>query len=197
MEWDRVTIADDFTDFADIIVDLGCESFKEFQEEQTMLANQELLDEFNLFYVAITRAKKVIVKDSENFHYLMAKNIEKLINGRIREAKEDLEKVQSGKKIKASKLQVEDKQILRQQRNQEDGKAKNSGLKWSLEDKIKAKSMFNKDTPIFQISAKLERTTGSILGELFKSEVITKSQQIKLAQLTNDMRMMAKKSSVK
>ena len=197
LEWDRVTIADDFTDFADIIVDLGCESFKEFQEEQTMLTNQELLDEFNLFYVAITRAKKVIVKDSENFHYLMAKNIEKLINGRIKEAKEDLEKVQSGKKIKASKLQVEDKQILRQQRNQEDGKAKNSGLKWSLEDKIKAKSMFNKDTPIFQISAKLERTTGSILGELFKSEVISKSQQIKLAQLTNDTRMMAKKSSVK
>ena len=71
-------------------------------------------------------------------------------------------------------MQVEDKQILRQQRNQEDGKAKNSGLKWTLEDKIKAKSMFNKDTPIFQISAKLERTTGSILGELFKSEVISK-----------------------
>jgi len=197
LEWDKVTVADDFTDFADIIVDFGCESFKEFQEEQTMLPNQELLDEFNLFYVAITRAKKVIVRDSENFHYLMAKNIEKLINGRIKEAKEDLENIKSGKKAKASKLQVEDKQILRQQRNQEDGKAKNTGLKWSLEDKIKAKSMFNKDTPLSQIANKLERTAGAILGELLKSEVITKSQQLKFSQLLKERPMMAKKSAVK
>lgn len=196
LEWDKVTIADDFTDFADLIVDLGCDDLKQFQEEQNHLPNQELVDEFNLFYVAVTRAKKVIVRDSENFHYLMAKDIEKLVNGRVKEAKEDLKNIKSGKKQKVSKMQVEDKQLLRQQRNQEDGKAKNSGLKWTLEDKIKAKSMFNKDTPIFQISAKLERTTGSILGELFKSEVITKVQQIKLAQLTSDQRMMAKKSGV-
>ena len=197
LEWDKVTIADDFTDFADLIVDFGCDNLKEFQEEQNVLANQELIDEFNLFYVAVTRAKKVIVRDSENFHYLMAKDIPKLVNGRIKESKEDLKNIKSGKKQKVSKMQAEDKQLLRQQRNQEDGKAKNSGLKWTLEDKIKAKSMFNKDIPIFQISAKLERTTGSILGELFKSEVITKSQQIKLAKLTNDARMMAKKSGAK
>ena len=197
LEWDRVTIADDFTDFADLIVDFGCDDLKMFKEEQNHLPNQEIIDEFNLFYVAITRAKKVVVKDSENFHYLMAKNIEKLVNGRIKEAKEDLENIKSGKKAKVSKLQVEDKQMLRQQRNQEDGKAKNSGLKWSLEDKIKAKSMFNKDTPLNQIASKLERTAGAILGELLKSEVITKSQQLKLSALLKEKPMMAKKSGVK
>jgi len=197
LEWDKVTISDDFTDFADLIVDFGCDDLKQFQEEQEFLPNQELIDEFNLFYVAITRAKKVIVKDSENFHYLMAKNIEKLTNSRIKEAKTDLENIKSGKKAKVSKMQVEDKQILRQQRNQDDGKAKNSGLKWNLEDKIKAKSMFNKEIPLNQIALKLERTTGAILGELLKSEVINKSQQLKLSQLIKEKPMLAKKSSIK
>jgi len=94
-------------------------------------------------------------------------------------------------------MEVEDKKIVRQQRNQEDGKAKNSGLKWNLEDKIKAKSMFNKDIAIVTIGLKLERTSGAILGELLKSEVITKSEQLKLSQLIKERAMMAKKSAVK
>jgi len=196
LEWDKVTIADDFNDFADLIVDFGCDSLKEFQEEQNYLPNQELLDEFNLFYVAITRAKKVLEKDSENFHYLMAKNLEKLIDSRIKEAKQNLEAIQSGKTKKASKIEGEQKAIVRQQRNQEDGKAKNSGLKWKLEDKIKAKSMFNKNHTIVEISSKLERTAGAILGELLKSEVITKAQQTKLLEILKEKPMMAKKSSI-
>ncbi len=196
LEWDKVTIADDFIDFADLIVDFGCNNLKEFQEEQNYLANQELIDEFNLFYVAVTRAKKVIVKDSENFHYLMAKDIEKLLNTRIKEAREDLKNIKSTKKTKVSKMQIEYKQIVRQERNEEDGKAKNSGLKWTLEDKVKAKSMFNKDIQIFQISSKLERTTSAILGELLKSEVITKSQQLKLLQLSKEKPIMAKQSTI-
>lgn len=196
LEWDKVIIADDFTDFADLIVDFGCDDLQEFQEEQNYLPNQELIDEFNLFYVAVTRAKKMIVKDSENFHYLMAKDIKKLLNARIKEAKEDLEDIKSGKKTKVSKMQAEEKQLLRQQRNQEDGKAKNSGLKWSLEDKIKAKSMYNKDNNILAIASKLERTTGSILGELFKSEVITKSQQLQLSQLVKEKPMLSKRSAL-
>jgi len=187
LEWDRVTVADDFTDFADLIVDFGCDSLKEFTDEQSFLPNQEMLDEFNLFYVAITRAKKTLVKDSENFHYLMAKNIDKIIDTRIKESKANIDAIKSGKnpniKIKASKMQNEDKQMLKQQRNHEDGKAKNSGLKWSLADKIKAKSMFNKDSNIVQIANKLERTPSSIIGELLKSEVINKSQQILLNKL--------------
>jgi len=200
LEWDRVTVADDFTDFADLIVDFSCDSLKEFQENQNILPNQELLDEFNLFYVAITRAKKELVKDSENFHYLMAKNIEKLLNNRIKETKNDIENMKQNQSIKiksAAKMAQEDKQLLRQQRNQESGKAKNSGLKWSLEDKIKAKSMYRKDKTIVEIANKLERTPGAILGELLKSEVITKSEQIKLSNLIKEDPLRATKSYFK
>jgi len=197
LEWDRVTIADDFTDFADLIVDFGCDSLEEFNQEQNFLPNQEVLDEFNLFYVAITRAKKSLVKDSENFHYLMAKNVDKLIDTRIKDAKANIEAIQSGKKVSVSKMQQEDKQLLRQQKNQEDGKAKNSGLKWSLEDKIKLKSMFKKANSITQIASKLERTTGAILGELLKSEVITKAQQLKLSELVKTNGNLATITSIK
>ena len=199
LEWDRVEIADDFGDFADIIVDFGCDSLKEFKEEQNHLPNQELLDEFNLFYVAITRAKKSLIKTSENFHYLMSNNIEKLIDNRIAESKKDIQKIKESstpKKAKVSKLSTEDKQQLRQQRNLEVGKAKNSGLKWSLEDKIKVKSMFNKDFTISAIASKLQRTTGSVLGELLKSEHIDKAQQIELSQLDKENPMLAKKSNL-
>ncbi|MEA3384187.1 MAG: AAA family ATPase [Campylobacterota bacterium] len=196
LEWDSVTIGDDFTDFADLIVDFGCDSLKEFQEEHNYLPNQELLDEFNLFYVAITRAKKNIIKDSENFHYLMAKNIDKLLDSRIKETKQDIANIVQNKKVSVSKLQKEDKQLLRQSRNVEDGKAKNSGLKWSLEDKIKAKSMFNKNNSIYEIASKLERTASSIIGELLKSEVITRKEQILLSQMIKENQKNAKRSNL-
>ena len=197
LEWDQVTIADDFTDFADLIVDFGCDSLDEFIQEQNFLPNQELLDEFNLFYVAVTRAKKALVKDSENFHYLMAKNVDKLIDSRIKDTKANIEAIQSGKKVSVSKMQQEDKQLLRQQKNQEEGKAKNSGLKWSLEDKIKLKSMFKKANSIEQIASKLERTTGAILGELHKSEMITKGQQQKLMELVKTNGNLATMNAIK
>ncbi len=187
LEWDRVTIADDYNDFADLILDAQCNSLKEFQtnQEDIYFANQELIDEFNLFYVAITRAKKEIIKDSSNFHYLMSGDIEKLINQRIAEAKEDIEQlelIKSTKRKKATKIEQEDKKLLRENRNQKAGRPKNSGLKWSLEDKIKVKSMFKNNIDINKIAKTLERTAGAILGELVKSEVITKAQQMKLAQ---------------
>lgn len=193
LEWDRVTVADDFTDFADLIVDSGYDTLKQFQENISTLANQELLDEFNLFYVAITRAKKTIIKDSENFHYLLSKNIEKLIDARIKESKQDIQNNNSAKKTTVSKMETEDKQILRQQRNIDDGKAKNSGLKWSLEDKIKVQSMFNKNYTIVQIAQKLQRTISAILGELYKSEIITKSEQNKLALIMKENKINATK----
>ncbi len=182
-----MTIADDYSDFADLIVDTQYYSLEEFQKNQQSITNKELLDEFNLFYVAITRAKKEIVKDSSNFHYLMANNINSLVNRRIKETKEDIEQIVSVKATKkkkmATKLQQEDKQFLRQKRNKEEGKAKNSGLRWSVEDKKEVKSMFNKNHTIFEIADKLERTYGSILGELVKSEVISKEDYMKLSQL--------------
>jgi superfamily I DNA/RNA helicase len=87
LEWDSVEIADDFTDFAVIISDLGYENFKEFKEEFDLIQNSDLLDEFNLFYVAITRAKKQLIKTSDNFKYLKGRNIEKLINEKVDEVK--------------------------------------------------------------------------------------------------------------
>ena len=184
LEWDCVTIADDFTDFADLIVDYDCNSLEEFQKvlKNQENYNQEIIDEFNLFYVAITRAKKQILKDSENFHYLLSNNLSKVINSRIKESKSVLENLKptKSKKVKVSKIQKEDKQILRENKNLKEGRPKKSGLKWSLEDKIKAKSMYKKNISIDQIAIKLERTKGAILGELLKSGVITKAQESKL-----------------
>lgn len=183
LEWDRVIIADDFNDFADLLLDLGCSSFADFQKSFETLLSQELMDEFNLFYVAITRAKKVLIKDSQNFHYLMSSNIEKLIDTKIKE-QEILQS--SSKNIKLSKMDYEDKVILKKQKNIELGKAKNSGLKWTLEDKIKLNSLFKKNIDILQIALKLERTPSAILGELLKNETINKSQQTKLSKLLKE-----------
>ncbi|MBT6107103.1 MAG: ATP-dependent helicase [Campylobacteraceae bacterium] len=196
LEWDEVIIADDFTDFADIIADLECDNLKQYQEQKEFLTNQELIDEFNLFYVSITRAKKKLIKDSENFHYLMATDIEKLLNQRIKDTQQDVKSMARNKKVKISKLEKEDKQAARQVKNTEAGKAKNSGLKWTLDDRIKVKSMFKKNMSIGQIARKLERTAGAILGELFKSEVINKDNQIKLSQMLKEDPSNANKQSI-
>ncbi len=199
LEWDKVIIADDFTDFAELIVDLGCNTMAEFKENLSNLPNQELIDEFNLFYVAITRAKKELVKDSENFHYLLARNMEKLINKRIKDIQDNLQSpsLDGVKKKKTTKLTTEEKSEIRREQNLATGKAKNSGLKWSLEDKIKAKSMFNKNKTIDEIASKLERTSGSIIGELVKSEVISSEEKTKLSSLLKQTPMLAKKSALK
>ena len=181
LEWDSVCVADDFGDFAELVLDCGYDSLKEFQNNIDNLHNQDIIDEFNLFYVAITRAKKVIIKDSENFHYILSKNMGKIIDARIEESKKDLKSNKNVKKV--SKIQKEDKTLLRVQRNKIEGKLKNQGLKWKLEDKIKVKSMYNKNISILNLSNKFQRTTSAILAELYKSEVISKSEQNKLALL--------------
>lgn len=199
LEWDEVSIADDFTDFADILVDLECDTLKDYQEQKEFMANAELVDEFNLFYVAITRAKQKLIKESDNFHYLMANDLEKLLNQRIKDAKDDIKsiaKTNNIKKVRASKLQNEDKIANRQEKNEELGKAKNSGLKWTLEDRVKVKSMFKKNVGIIQIAKKLERTAGAILGELLKSEVINKDNQIKLSQMLKEDPLNASKQNI-
>jgi len=181
LEWDSVIVADDYSDFADLVLDSGYDTLKDFQKNINSLNNQEIIDEFNLFYVAITRAKKVLIKDSENFHYLLSKNIHKIIDSRIAESKKDLKS--NNKVKKANKIKNEDKLALRVQRNKSEGKLKNQGLKWKLEDKIKVKSMYNKNTTIVNLSNKFQRTTSAILAELYKSEVINKQEQNKLALL--------------
>ncbi len=110
LEWDSVTVADDFADFADLLVDFGCDTLQKFTKEQHFLPNQELFDEFNLFYVAITRAKKTLIKESENFHYLMSTKLDTLINERIKDSKTNIETIKSVKKVKATKVSQEEKQ---------------------------------------------------------------------------------------
>lgn len=159
------------------------------------MTNLELLDEFNLFYVATTRAKKSLIKDSENFHYLMSKNIEKLIDSRIKDLEDSIEENVDIKKKNFSKMEQKDKDKLREEKNIKEGKAKKSGMKWSLEDKIKLKSMYKKNESIINIASKLDRSTGSILGELFKSEIISKDQQIALSKFLKENKL-ARKSSI-
>ncbi len=192
LEWDSVVIADDFPNFADLIFDLGYDSLKQFQSELHKISNQELIDEFNLFYVALTRAKEVLVKDSENFHYLMSSKIDKLINRKIAEDKENFEKDEN--KVNLSKMQYDELQLLKEKKNLDQGKAKKSGLKWNLEDRIKLKSLYKKDTTILLIASKLERTPSAILGELLKSEIINKQEQIFLGNLIKDRKKASKSS---
>jgi superfamily I DNA/RNA helicase len=181
LEWDSVIVADDFPNFADLIYDMGYESLKQFQKELEKLSNQELIDEFNLFYVAITRAKNTLVKDSENFHYLMSSKLDKLIDKKILEIKDEFES--DKQKVVLSKMDNQEIEEIKQNKNLEKGKAKKSGLKWSLEDKIKLKSMFKKDMNINLIASKLERSSTSILAELLKSEIINKQEQNRLYAL--------------
>jgi len=195
LEWDKVFVADDFNDFADLILDMGFTSLEEFKKEQKKNSKSELLDEFNLFYVAITRARKVLVKDSENFHYLMSKNIEKLIDSRISELNENIESNLKDKKTNFRKMDQEEKNKLREEKNIKEGKAKKSGFKWSLEEKIKVKSLYKKDETINNIANKLDRSTSSILGELLKSEVITKDEQINLSKIIKNGKI-AKRSTL-
>ncbi|WP_044415207.1 UvrD-helicase domain-containing protein [Halarcobacter anaerophilus] len=181
LEWDSVIVADDFPNFADLIIDMGYTTLQQYQKELKKLSNQELVDEFNLFYVALTRAKSKLVKDSENFHYLMSPKLEQLINKKISDINEEFEK--NDEKIVFSKMDREELQQIKENKNIENKKARKSGLKWKLEDKIKLKSLFKKNLNINIIASKLERTPSAILGELLKSEIINKKEQNTLYKL--------------
>lgn len=74
LEWESVEIADDFADFAELLLKLGFKDFKSFKKSYKKISSNDLLDEFNLFYVAITRAKQNIKKTSFNFNYLENSN---------------------------------------------------------------------------------------------------------------------------
>jgi hypothetical protein len=160
---------------------MGYTTLQQYQKELKKLSNQELVDEFNLFYVALTRAKSKLVKDSENFHYLMSPKLEQLINKKISDINEEFEK--NDEKIVFSKMDSEELQQIKENKNIENKKARKSGLKWKLEDKIKLKSLFKKNLNINIIASKLERTPSAILGELLKSEIINKKEQNTLYKL--------------
>lgn len=56
LEWDKVTIADDFGLFSKMIEESGYDTIEEFRKNIDELP-VEIVDEVNLYYIAITRAK--------------------------------------------------------------------------------------------------------------------------------------------
>ncbi len=71
-EWDQVTVVDDFQDLLDIMLDAKIYSIADLRK--TMKTNynrvQHVAEEFNLFYVAITRGIVKVNVNSRNHRYL-------------------------------------------------------------------------------------------------------------------------------
>jgi len=68
LEWDKVTILDDFQDFVDLFTKNGINStthLKKLLQNNDFMA-QRVSEELNLFYVAITRAKTELICESFN-----------------------------------------------------------------------------------------------------------------------------------
>lgn len=61
LEWDKVILADDFYDYASILAGNNYQDIYDFYDDLNQdKVKQEIIDEINLFYVAITRAKKYL-----------------------------------------------------------------------------------------------------------------------------------------
>lgn len=69
LEFDCTVISDDFFSFEKIIRDSGYNTYQSFFENIEM-CNHKVLDEFNLFYVALTRCKKCSEIYDNNIFYL-------------------------------------------------------------------------------------------------------------------------------
>ena len=78
LEFDAVIIEDDFWEFSSIICDLGYCTYQKFIDESKNTVYDKLIEEFNIFYVAITRAKFAIKIESSNIKYLMSEWLTKL-----------------------------------------------------------------------------------------------------------------------
>ena len=86
LEWDKVTILEDFNLFSKLIVDSGYNTIKEFRKNIDFLPS-EIVDEVNLYYIAITRAKYKLemLGDAPLELYLTDKEI----NKKVKEMKND------------------------------------------------------------------------------------------------------------
>lgn len=88
LEWDYVELADDFRDFSEILGREGYSNIFEYYKDLKMnLAKSEVTDEFNLFYVAMTRAKRYLDDGSCNAYDFIDMDIDEL-NMKISEAYE-------------------------------------------------------------------------------------------------------------
>ncbi|MHB1680137.1 MAG: UvrD-helicase domain-containing protein [bacterium] len=99
LEWDSVTVHDDFGTFDDMIKSIALET-REIKNYNDLLfhinANPQygilydFIQEVNLFYVAITRAKKeLVIKDKLNEKYANGQITEEIINNIILNASEN------------------------------------------------------------------------------------------------------------
>ncbi len=72
LEWDRVEVADDFYDFAELLAKNDFEDvYAYYSALKAGKVKSDVTDEFNLFYVACTRAKKqLLIDESCNSEYL-------------------------------------------------------------------------------------------------------------------------------
>ena len=74
LEWDKVIIEDDFQDFIKLIKEkIKLDTIQKFRKNINSL-NPLVINEFNLFYVAITRAKQLLVINSINNKYIDMSN---------------------------------------------------------------------------------------------------------------------------
>jgi len=69
LEWDKVIIADDFPDFAKKISESKYSNIAAFKRGIHKV-DPLIVNEFNLFYVAVTRAKQKLIINSINEEYL-------------------------------------------------------------------------------------------------------------------------------
>jgi len=77
LEWEKVILMDDFKDFLKIVEGTNVKTFSAFRKN-IHKADPIKINEFNLFYVAMTRAKQSLVIESKNGKYLdmLIKDIE-------------------------------------------------------------------------------------------------------------------------
>lgn len=92
LEWDVVIVEDDFRELVDLVADYFVESYKggkingylqTFRKEIARVP-QNIIDEINLFYVAVTRGKKHVKINGSNLKYIYAEESE--LDGFIKKA---------------------------------------------------------------------------------------------------------------
>lgn len=82
LEFDCTVILSDYFSFEKIIKKSGYDSYEEYVKSIDN-NNHRILDEFNLFYVALTRTKSSTIIEDYNLNYLEKKNWKKILNENI------------------------------------------------------------------------------------------------------------------
>jgi len=88
LEWDKVIIVDDFKEFSTIVSKAKFKSVKKFRNKIDKI-NPEIIDEINLMYVAITRARQdiEIPKKLKRELEMSEKELNKIIKEKFKESK--------------------------------------------------------------------------------------------------------------